>query len=459
MPADASGLSTALGTGARSAVEFTAAARLLRRGASGAFLVAVGGTGLGFLANLLIARVIGRAEYGIYALMFSWVSLLAAVAQAGQDVSVVRFMPTYLREHAWGRMRGLRRAMGTLVLATSSVIALAGCAVVYALGGTHGATWRATFYIGFGLLPILTQLQQSGALHRAFKRPVVTGLYQSIGRPLVLLVLIGALALTVRQVDAPMVAAACVAAALVALAGSAWHLSARWPAPGRGVRPAYDTRRWIRVGSQMSLLAIIVVAGNKLDVLILGAVLGAGEVGPYYAAVRMASLALFAQTAANVVLAPMIAERYDAHETQALAAIAKRAARFSFAGAVATGVFFTLAGRWVLGLFGPGFDAAYAPLLVLVWGFGASTALGEVGFLLSMTRYQKHASLFVVVGIAANAIAAALLVPRTGALGAAIGAVLSLLVWRGLAWWCVRRKLGVEPSIVGRSAPHVGQAP
>jgi O-antigen/teichoic acid export membrane protein len=452
MPADASGLAAALGTD-RAGGDFAAATRLLRHGASGAFLVAVAGTGLGFVVNLVIARVIGRADYGLYALMFSWVSLLAAVAQAGQDVNVVRFMPTYLRDRAWGEMRGLRRAMGALVLVLAVVIALAGCAVVHAVGAGRGPAWRATFYIGFALLPILTQLQQSGAMHRAFKRPVVTGLYQSIGRPLVLLALIAALALAVHRVDAPMVAAACVAAALVALAGSAWHLSAKWPAAGRGARPAYETGRWIRVGSQMSLLAIIVVAGNKLDVLILGAVLGTGDVGPYYAAVRMASFALFAQTAANVVLAPMIAERYDAHETRALSAIAKRAARFSLAGAVATAAFFTLAGRWVLGLFGPGFEEAYAPLLVLVWGFGASTALGEVGFMLSMTRYQKHASLFVLVGIVVNGLTAALLVPYIGALGAAIGAVLSLLVWRGLAWWFVRRQLGIEPSVFGwRSA-------
>ncbi|HEU0277496.1 MAG TPA: oligosaccharide flippase family protein [Rhodanobacteraceae bacterium] len=461
MPADASGIAAGLGAapGDRAGGDFTAATRLLRRGASGAFLVAVAGTGLGFAVNLVIARVIGREGYGLYALMFSWVSLLAAVAQAGQDVSVVRFMPTYLRDHAWGEMRGLRRAMGALVLVTSIAIAVAGCLVVHGVGKGHGAAWRATFYIGFALLPILTQLQQSGAMHRAFKRPVVTGLYQSIGRPLVLIALVGTLALTLRTVDAPMVAAACVAAALIALAGSAWHLSVKWPAAGRDARPAYETRRWAQVGSQMSLLAVIVVAGNKLDVLILGALMGTGDVGPYYAAVRMASFALFAQTAANVVLAPMIAERYDARETDALAVIAKRAARFSLAGALATGVAFTLAGRWVLGLFGPGFDAAYGPLLVLVWGFGASTALGEVGFLLSMTRYQKHASLFVLVGIAVNGAAAALLVPRIGALGAAIGAALSLLVWRGLAWWYVRRRLGIEPSVFGAGHAHGSLAP
>jgi O-antigen/teichoic acid export membrane protein len=105
----------------------------------------------------------------------------------------------------------------------------------------------------------------------------------------------------------------------------------------------------------------------------------------------------------------------------------------------------------VLGLFGHEFDTAYVPLLILLAGYCASTCFGEVGFMLSMTRYQKQASVFVLVGIAANCIAAVLLVPRLGATGAAIGASLSLFIWRGLAWRFVTARLGIEPSVFGRS--------
>src|SRR6185437_8322944 len=75
--------------------------RLLRRGASGAFIVSVAGAALGLLANLVMARLNGRAEYGIYALMFSWVSVLVMVAQAGQDISIIRFLPGYIQDNAW----------------------------------------------------------------------------------------------------------------------------------------------------------------------------------------------------------------------------------------------------------------------------------------------------------------------------------------------------------------------
>jgi len=189
--------------------------RVLRRGASGAFIVSVCGTGLGFVANLVIARVIGRDEYGIYALMFSWISVLAVMVQAGQDISMIRFVPTYIRNGAWGKVHGLRRGVGALVLVISVCVAIVGCVVVNALGEKHGQTWRDAFYIGFVLLPIWAQLQLSGALHRAFKRPVVMGMYQTIARPLLLIAQMGIFALMLPRVTASWAAAATAVTALL----------------------------------------------------------------------------------------------------------------------------------------------------------------------------------------------------------------------------------------------------
>ncbi|MGH8113431.1 MAG: lipopolysaccharide biosynthesis protein [Rhodanobacteraceae bacterium] len=433
--------------------------RLLRRGASGAFITSVIGTALGLLANLVMARLIGRAEYGIYALMFSWVAVLVMVAQAGQDISIIRFLPGYIHENAWGKVRGLRIGVGLFVLATSLCIAIGGAVVVHVMGAAHSADWRYTFYIGFAMLPILTQLQQSSAMHRSFKRPVVTGMYSTVMRPITLLILLGIASVIAVRRDAPMVAVCTALAGSVALLASAWHLTRAWPAPGRGARPRYEARRWVTVGGQLSLLSIVTVGSIRLDVMLLGAIMGTGDVGPYYAAIKMASFAFFASQAVNVVLAPMIAERYDAHDMHGLQSVAVQGARIGLAGALCVALFCAVAGKWVLGLFGHDFDTAYVPLLILLLGYCASTCFGEVGFMLSMTKYQKQASFFVLIGIAANCIVAVLLVPRLGATGAAIGASLSLFIWRGLAWRFVTTRLGIDPSVFGKLEQGPGNQP
>lgn len=423
---------------------------ILKRGASGALLVSIAGAGLGAIAHLIVARLIGQAEYGTYALMLSWVSVLAVVAQMGQDTSVVRFLPTYVLRAEWGAARGLHRAIGAWVFAISLLVACTGCMLVHWLGHSHAAAWHATFYIGFAMLPVLTQLQQSGAFHRAFKRAVASNVYIVVVRPVALLALLGVAVFAGTKLDAPIAAAAGAVATLLALIVSAWHLARAWPAPGKSVTPTYKLRPWLVVGAQLSVLSMVIIAGSRLDVLLLGALVDPLQVGAYYAAVQIAGFALYGMQAVSVVLAPMIAERYDAGDLVGVQAVARRATRYSVLAAVASAMFFALAGRWVLGWFGPGFDSAYVPLLILLLGYCLTSAFGEVGFLMSMTKYQKQVSLFVLVGIAVNCVATLLLVPRLGATGAAIGAVLSLAVWRWLALRFVIRRIGINPSLIGR---------
>lgn len=425
--------------------------RLLKRGARGAFFVQVVGAGLGLVAHFAVARLIGKSEYGVYALALSWVSVLAVVAQLGQDVSVVRFLPGYCLRGEWGRARGLRRGVGALVFFVSTLIAVAGCLMVYVQSQKHDVAWSRTFYIAFAMLPVLTQMQQSSAMHRAFKRAISSGIYTTVARPIMLIVLLAVLAWVVRvRIDAAVAMAASATAAMAALGMSAWHLSRAWPVPNRAVTPQYELRTWARIGAHLSLLSIVVVAGNRLDVLLLGALMGTADVGTYYAAAQIAGFALYGLQAANVVLAPMIAERYDAGDLAGLQIVARRAARLGFVGALAASIFFVFAGQWVLGLFGKGFESAYVPLLILLLGYCAVTALGEVGFMLSMTRYQKHVTFFVLIGLAVNSLVAIVLVPHLGAIGAAIGAALSIITWRLLALRFVIRNLGVNPAIIGR---------
>lgn len=437
------------GHGIDTATHLSASFRLLKRGASGALLVSISGAALGMLAHLVVARLIGQAEYGIYALMLSWISVLAVVAQMGQDASVVRFLPTYLLRADWGKVRGLHRAIGLWVFVVSVLVACAGCVFVHWAGRHHAVTWQATFYVGFAMLPVLTLLQQSGAFHRAFKRAVASNVYVTVMRPIALLALLGVAVLVGVQLDAPWAAVASAAAALLALVASAWHLSHSWPAQGKSSVPSYAARPWLIVGAQLSILSIVIVAGNRLDVLILGALVDPAQVGAYYVAVQIAGFALYGVQALNVVLAPLIAERFDAGDMAGMQAVARRAARYGFLAAVAAGIFFACVGRWVLGWFGPNFVAAYVPLLILLLGYCVTSAFGEVGFMLSMTKYQNQASLFVLVGIVVNCVAAVLLVPRLGAVGAAIGAVLSLAVWRLLALRFVIKRLGIDPSALG----------
>ena len=430
--------------------DFSASIRVLRRGASGALLVQVGGAGLSLIVNVVLARLVGKTEYGVYTLVFSWMSVLSVLALLGQSSSVVRFVPTYLHHQDWGTLRGLRRGASAIVLLASIAIMVIGASIVFALRERLGRNLELTLLVGFLLLPLVTQLGLNGAFFRGFKRAVRSGAYDNVVRPLVLvglvLVLVPALG---WHLTAPGVMAVSVVAALVTLVGSEWRLTRVWPAAAKKARPVYDVAAWFKLGRQLFFLAAMGIANNRADVLILGALAGAVVVGPYYAAVRLAALAVYGLSAVNTILAPMIAESYVAGDHARMANMVHHAARLTFVVTMAVALPLAVAGHWILGLFGKGFaEAAYVPLLIILLGQCINATAGPVGFLMTMTRYEREAPWFTGSAALLNVLLSLALIPPFGLIGAAIATAFSTIAWNLAALVFVRRKLGVNPTIL-----------
>jgi O-antigen/teichoic acid export membrane protein len=430
--------------------DFAADTRLLRRGASGALLVQVGGAAFALIVNVLLARLVGKSQYGIYAYAMSWVSVLGILSLLGQSSSVVRLVPVYLHRREWGTLRGLRRGASAIALAGSIAVMLAGGAVVFALRNHMDKATLKTMLAAFLLLPLLTQLGLNGGIFRGYKRTISSGAYNSLVRPAFLIVLVLVLAFPLgMRLDAPGIMLANVVAALAAVVCSEWHLSHAWPAEAKHVKPHYEPRAWFKLGRQLFLLAAIGIISNRADVLILGAFAGAKEVGPYYAAVRLAAIAAYGFAAINTILAPMIAESYAADDHATMARLVHHAAKLTFVVTAAVALAIALAGYWALRLFGKGFaEAAYIPLLIILVGQCIAAMTGPTGFLMTMTRYERQASWFMTLAAVLNVVFSVALIPLFGLIGAAIATALGSVAWNVSGLTFVRARLHVNPTIL-----------
>jgi O-antigen/teichoic acid export membrane protein len=450
MSAEATGATPALDPPRGAAVDFAATSRLLRRGASGALLVQVGGAGFSLVVNVLLARLVGKSQYGIYAYAMSWVSVLGVLALLGQSSSVVRLVPVYLHRKEWGTLRGLRRGASAIVLGGSIAVMLAGAALVFVLRGRMGSATLQTMLAAFLLLPLLTQLGLNGGFFRGYKRAFSSGAYNSLVRPAFLIVLVLVLALPLGlRLDAPGIMLANVVAALAAVACSEWHLSRAWPAEAKRVEPRYEPRAWFRLGRQLFLLAAIGIVSNRVDVLILGGLAGAAEVGPYYAAVRLAAIAAYGLTAVNTILAPMIAESYAAEDHATMARLVHHAAKLTFVVTATVALAIAIAGYWALRLFGKGFaEVAYIPLLIILAGQCVAAMTGPTGFLMTMTRYERQASWFMALAAVLNMVFSVALIPMFGLIGAALATALGSVAWNVSGLTFVRSRLHVNPTVL-----------
>jgi len=442
-------IAIAQGIGGKAAGRDAAGWRLLYRGTAGALVVGAGGAGLGLLVNVILARLLGVPAYGAYTLALTWVSILSMAALLGQSSSVVRLVPRYVQQEAWAELRGLRRRMSALVVSASVVVSLTGAIFVQLFRGRLGSELDLTLLAGFVLLPVFAQLQLSGALHRGLKRAASSCAFNSLLRPAVLAGLVLVFALLLHQrLSAPLAMLASCLGALVALGGSEWLLARAWPSRAARVEPRYETRAWVGLGLQLFLFSAIGMLLNSVDVLVLGGLGGASQVGPYYAALRLGGVAAYGLNAVNVILAPMIAERYAASDHAGLARLVHRAAWLTFGVTFVAALAAALLGRRLLGLFGPGFEAAYVPLLVILAAQCVNAATGPVGYVMTMTRFERQAPLIFGGGALLNVALSFLLVPGLGMLGAAIAAACATACWKITAFFFVRRKLGINPTVL-----------
>jgi hypothetical protein len=151
----------------RSSARQTGSGPLLK-GKATAFAVYVCGAGLTYLAQLMLARVIGMAAYGTYAYVLGIVTLLAYLAALGFDVSLLRFLPAYKSQQQWGLMRDIVVYSERNATCAGVVIAVLGLAAIVASGHASRHGTILTFAAGFGLVPVYALLWIRCARVRAF---------------------------------------------------------------------------------------------------------------------------------------------------------------------------------------------------------------------------------------------------------------------------------------------------
>jgi O-antigen/teichoic acid export membrane protein len=102
-----------------------------------------------------------------------------------------------------------------------------------------------------------------------------------------------------------------------------------------------------------------------------------------------------------------------------------------------------LFGRWILGWFGPQFKAGYPFLLVLLVGQAVDAVTGNVSLVMNMAGMERVVARVHAAGFILTTGICLLLIPRWGAMGAAIGATSALVFSNVFLAVYLYRRLGI----------------
>ena len=95
-----------------------------QRAALTVFAIRIGGAGLAYGTQVLLARFMGQAEYGVFALAWVWIAILGHGCLLGVAQSVCRFVPQYRARGELELARGFLRG-GALHALTSGAVTAA----------------------------------------------------------------------------------------------------------------------------------------------------------------------------------------------------------------------------------------------------------------------------------------------------------------------------------------------
>jgi O-antigen/teichoic acid export membrane protein len=423
--------------------------RGLARGAAVAFLLQGLGAAVAFAMQVLLGRWMGASDYGTYSFTVAWAALVAVIAGVGLPVTVLRFIPTYLSQHDLGRVRGILQISVLINCVVGFGIALIGTVVALLASNGDAPNWVLILGLWIAALLTLRTLQQE--IVRSFRRIALAYAPGMVLRPL-FIIAGGAAYISsghdLGSVGALTITAAAMVVALLLQGGRFWW---KLETAVRRAAPIYETRTWIAVALPLLLIIGFEVVLSETDIVMVGAFLGSKDAGIYTAASKTSILVGLVLISANAIAAPMYASLWARGRLDDLAGLARRVTVWVFWPTLLVSIVLLVAAKPILGLFGSQFTAGSSILIVLLVGQVISAAVGSVGYLMTLTGHQREAAR-VYGGVAVLHLAVnAFTIPLLGAIGAAVATSFSISIWSLWLHTLVVRRLGIHPSILGRS--------
>ncbi|MBS3821644.1 MAG: oligosaccharide flippase family protein [Planctomycetes bacterium] len=429
------------------------------RGATGTLAIQVVRVAAVFGLNVLLARLLGKIAFGRFSYATSIVTILSVLACLGMDGVLLRFVAAYRATADWAKLRGVIRWGVWVAVAAAAGVGLIGSGVVVLLGDRIAPDLRAALLVALSaLLPAVALITVLQASLRSLGRPALASLPRFIIRPgLLAAAVVAWVIIHPVEIDAAVALGLDAGAMLLAAALLYLSLRGRLDPSVRQSRPLYAIGEWTGVGLMLMITAALHTINSQTDLLMLGVLRGMGDAGAYKAAVQISLLVMLGNVAANAIAASMIASAHASEDSVAMRRAASRAALAATAFAVPVAAGLGVAGGWLLGVFGEGFAVAWAALGVLLAGYVLNTIAGPAGLLLTMTGRQKQAAVAVGIGVLANIILNAALIPAMGLLGAATATAVSMTIGQVCMVVAVRRRMGLWPTAL-HALRRVGRA-
>jgi O-antigen/teichoic acid export membrane protein len=387
-----------------------------------------------FVIALVLARGLGASDYGLYVLSITAAALCAGIALIGLDDAMTRYV-------AITNGRGDDAAVwGTIQVGVvgSTAIGLLIGAALFVFSGWFADTvfsepeLAPLLRILAFVVPVLTFSNVLAGVARGLKRMDYVAYAENGVMSLVRLIGLGVfVALGALSVQwAVIVFAASDLAASIAML----VLLDRVFPVGRhlGMRGDRDVRAIVRFALPLWLSGMLRQFRRNIESLLLGALNAVSSVGIFAVASRVNLVGHVTLLSLLVAVKPSLAELHDKGDHDGLAQLYTTSTRWSLALNLPFFIVVVLFAEPLLSVFGESFVAGTTALIILSFAELANSGTGTCGPLLDMTGHTRMKLVNSIVWTVLLIGGGAVMIPRWGAVGAAMATLLSVGVVNAL---------------------------
>lgn len=409
-----------------------------------AFMIRIISAAIAFLSQVVLARLMGPFEYGVFVLVWVAMIIIGNLSCFGFQTAIIRFLPQYSHQNDFLRVRGILFSSRMFVLLSASGAAVLTWLVLY-----FGSDWFQSYYIlpfivGTFALPMVALGDVLDGTARANGWPVKALTPTYLVRPIFLLIFMmiaWALGYPINGVTGLVCAvAATYVTTITQLAFLSSALDARF-GPGK---TKIEFGHWFLVAIPIFLVEGFFFLQVNADVLMVGFMMEPDDVGIYYATVKTMAVVHFVFFAVKAGVSNLFASHMHDKDRSALRALARQSATWTFWPSLLMGALVLLAGPLLLSMFGAAFVDGYNLLFILVAGVVIRASIGPAENLLNMSGNQNICAVVFGCILATNLMLNLILIPIYGLYGAALSTAIATLVETISLYFLVRSRVGIS---------------
>ncbi len=393
--------------------------------------------------EFVLTRGLGPATYGVYAYAWRITQVLVQLVTVGSVPALQRFLP------AAGDDPGRRSRITGLAYATTVVAGLLMAAGIWYVAPwinertVADPTFTPTLRLFGPLIGLLGLVSIAAAVFRAIGSARGEVLFNKLLRPGVRLV--GAVIALVLGYSVVGVAGAIVFATLL-LVVFGLPMSIR----ATGIRPRFRGARrnvaeFYNHAGPVAMSSFGKVFQNRVDVLLVGALLTSVAAGVYNVVLVLISLAWIPLLSFNQLLPPVASDLYAADRIETLNAVYASVTRLIVTTVLPVIAVLGVYGAELLAVFGSAYTRGYFPLVVYLGGVFVGSAVGATGWLLMMTDHQYARMILDWLLAVLNVALTYVFVLQYDLVGAALGTSVAIAVQNGVQVLLLRRFEGLWP--------------